>query len=40
MVASVKRKFELEDEDEEYDPYNPAVGSVASVVQVSSRPRK
>lgn len=40
VVASVKRKFELEDEDEEYDPYNPAVGSVASVVQVSSRPRK
>uniref|UniRef100_K1PND8 Zinc finger CCCH domain-containing protein 14 n=1 Tax=Magallana gigas TaxID=29159 RepID=K1PND8_MAGGI len=40
VVASVKRKFELEDEEEEYDPYNPAVGSVASVVQVSSRPRK
>ncbi|XP_061173025.1 zinc finger CCCH domain-containing protein 14-like [Saccostrea echinata] len=39
VVASVKRKFELE-EEEEYDPYNPAVGSVASVVQVSSRPRK
>ncbi|WAR18582.1 ZC3HE-like protein [Mya arenaria] len=37
VVGSVKRKYELEEEDEEYDPLNPAVGSVASVVHGPSR---
>ncbi|XP_052275626.1 uncharacterized protein LOC127874958 isoform X1 [Dreissena polymorpha] len=37
-VGTVKRKYELEEEEEEeYDPLNPAVGSVASVVKGPSR---
>jgi len=36
IVSSVKRKYELE-EEEEYDPTNPAVGAVASVVHGPSR---
>ncbi|KAH9502713.1 hypothetical protein Btru_069586 [Bulinus truncatus] len=34
IVANVSKKS---DNEEEYDPYNPAVGSVASVVRVTSR---
>lgn len=37
FVGSVKRKYEEEDEDEEYDPLNPAVGSVASVIHGPTR---
>lgn len=36
IVASVKRKYEEEDE-EEYDPLNPAVGSLASVIHGPTR---
>ncbi|XP_053398627.1 uncharacterized protein LOC123523941 [Mercenaria mercenaria] len=37
FVASVKRRYEELDEEEEYDPANPAVGSVASVVRGPQR---
>ena len=34
VVGSVVTHYE---EEEEYDPYNPAVGNVASVVKVTER---
>ena len=39
VVGSVKRKFvdEEEGEEEEYDPLNPAVGTVASVIRGPAR---
>lgn len=35
VIGSVTKN--IDDEDEAYDPYNPAVGSVASVVKVTAR---
>ena len=38
-MGTVKRKFvdEDEDEEEEYDPLNPAVGAVASTIRAPAR---